>query len=222
MTYLLPVDSFAQDCHYAAPVGGLPDGAAAGMQQANWSWKMVRQFMAEHLGVTLSRSSCWNYLRRLGFVWKRPKKRLLKADAGQRETFVASYAGSRQKAEQDGGTIFFIDEAHFRADVEMRNKWVLRGAPALVDSTSPRFGDKKAKKGHLLLRRVPGNRCRGSDARHPKLHPLKPRSLSYNNCGPSTLGRWLSSGTTARLIGAQLSVPTSPPQTSGRAETECG
>ncbi|MFN8465480.1 MAG: winged helix-turn-helix domain-containing protein [Caldilineaceae bacterium] len=98
--------------------------------------------MAEQLGVTLSRSSCWNYLRRLGFVWKRPKKRLLKADAAQRETFVATYADLRQTAEQHGATIFFVDEAHFRADVEVRNKWVLRGAPALVDSTSPRFGDK--------------------------------------------------------------------------------
>jgi len=116
--------------------------AAVGLQQANWSWKVVRQFMTEQLGVTLSRSSCWNYLRRLGFVWKRPKKRLLKADAAQREAFVATYTDLRQKAEQGGATIFFVDEAHFRADVEVRNKWVLRGAPALVDSTSPRFGDK--------------------------------------------------------------------------------
>lgn len=116
--------------------------ADAGLQQANWSWKVVRQFMAEHLGVTLSRSSCWNYLRRLGFVWKRPKKRLLKADAAQREAFVATYADLRQAAAQRGATIFFVDEAHFRADVEVRNKWVLRGAAALVDSTSPRFGDK--------------------------------------------------------------------------------
>jgi transposase len=116
--------------------------AAAGMAQANWSWKVVRQFMAEQLGVTLSRSSCWNYLRRLGFVWKRPKKRLLKADAAQRAAFVANYAALRQAAEQGRATIFFVDEAHFRADVEVRNKWVLRGAAALVDSTSPSFGDK--------------------------------------------------------------------------------
>jgi transposase len=67
---------------------------------------------------------------------------LLKADAAQREAFVATYAALRQEAEQCGATIFFVDEAHFRADVEVRNKWVLRGAPALVDSTSPRFGDK--------------------------------------------------------------------------------
>lgn len=120
-------------CPRCGPTSGVEGAveaspAAAGMQQANWSWKVVRQFMAEHLGVTLSRSSCWNYLRRLGFVWKRPKKRLLKADAAQREAFVATYADLRQAAAQRGATIFFVDEAHFRADVEVRNKWVLRGA----------------------------------------------------------------------------------------------
>ena len=41
------------------------------------------------LGISLSRSSCLNYLRRLGFVLKRPKKRLVKADEAKREAFVA-------------------------------------------------------------------------------------------------------------------------------------
>ena len=35
-----------------------------------------------------------------------------------------------------------MDEAHFRADVELRRLWVLRGQPALVDSTSPKLGEK--------------------------------------------------------------------------------
>ena len=30
----------------------------------------------------------------------------------------------------------------FRADAELRGKWVLRGEPALVDSSSPRYGEK--------------------------------------------------------------------------------
>ena len=43
-------------------------------------------------GISLSRSSCLNYLHRLGFAFKRPKKRLLKADEAKRESFVAEYA----------------------------------------------------------------------------------------------------------------------------------
>ena len=46
------------------------------------------------------------------------------------------------QAQESGERIFFTDEAHFRADAELRGKWVLRGEPALVDSTSPRYGEK--------------------------------------------------------------------------------
>ena len=52
----------------------------------------------------------------MGFVLKRPKKRLLKADAAKRETFVAEYAALVDEAQQVGAKVFFVDEAHFRAD----------------------------------------------------------------------------------------------------------
>ena len=72
-------------------------------------------------------------LRRLGFAFKRPKKRLLKADEEKREAFVAAYAALREEAVGSGAKIFFADEAHFRADAELWGQWVLRGEPA------PRF-----------------------------------------------------------------------------------
>ena len=78
----------------------------------------------------------------MGFAFKRPKKRLLKADEGKREAFVAEYAALRGQARRSGARIFFADEAHFRADAELRVKWVLKGEPALVDSSSPRYGEK--------------------------------------------------------------------------------
>ena len=102
----------------------------------------MRQFLSERFSISLSRSTCLNYLHRLGFVLKRPKKRLLKADAEKREAFVAEYATPASQAQESGEKIFFTDEAHFRADAELRGKWVLRAEPALVDSTSPRYGEK--------------------------------------------------------------------------------
>ena len=116
--------------------------ATSGIGLANWYWKVVRRFALERFGIELSRSSCLNYLHRLGFAFKRPKKRLLKADAAKREAFVAAYAALREEAQQTRARIFFADEAHFRADAELRGKWVLKGRPALVDSTSPRYGEK--------------------------------------------------------------------------------
>ena len=73
---------------------------------------------------------------------KRPKKRLLKADPAKRAAFVEEYAARRREAAQTGAKHFFVDEAHFYADADLRGKWVLKGEPALVDSTSPRYGEK--------------------------------------------------------------------------------
>ena len=96
----------------------------------------------ERFGLSLCRSSCLNYLHRLEFAFKRPKKRLVKANEAKREAFVVEYAHLREEARQIGSRKFFADDAHFRADTELRSKWVLRGEPALVDSTSPRYGEK--------------------------------------------------------------------------------
>ena len=112
------------------------------MELANWNWKVIHRFVRKRWGVSLSRSSCLNYLHRLGFAFKRPKKRLVKANEAKREAFVAEYAALRDEAGRTGGKIFFVDEAHFRADAELRGKWALRGEPALVDSSSPRRGEK--------------------------------------------------------------------------------
>ena len=76
-----PTLSEAQQAALRAPVKEPP--ARSGIELANW--KVVRRFVLERFGISQSRSSCLNYLHRLGFVLKRPKKRLVKADAAKRE-----------------------------------------------------------------------------------------------------------------------------------------
>lgn len=107
----------------------------AGIDLADWHWKVVRRFISERFGITLTRSSCLNYLHRLGFVIKRPKKHLLKAEATKRAAFVEEYATLRSDAQITGAK-------HFYADVDLHGTWVLKGLPALVDATSPRYGEK--------------------------------------------------------------------------------
>ncbi len=116
--------------------------AEVGIALADWNWKVVRRFIEERCGVRLSRSTCLRYLHRLGFVLKRPKKRLLKADEAKRAAFVEQYAGLLLEAQATGAKLFFVDEAHFRADADLRGKWVLKGQPALVDSTCPRWREQ--------------------------------------------------------------------------------
>ena len=55
---------------------------------------------------------------------------------------MAEYAALADGVWRSGAKIFFADEAHFRADAELRGKWVLKGEPALVDSSSQRYGEK--------------------------------------------------------------------------------
>ena len=57
-----------------ASLGGAPvkePPARSGIELANWNWKVVRRFVLERFGISLSRSGCLNYLHRLGFVLKR-------------------------------------------------------------------------------------------------------------------------------------------------------
>ncbi len=110
----------AQQAALSAAVQELP--AVAGIGLANWNWRAVHEFVSERFGIGLSRRSCLNYLHRLGFVLKRPKKRLVKADKAKRESFVAEYAALWDGARRSGAKIFFADEAHFRADAELRGK----------------------------------------------------------------------------------------------------
>ena len=81
-----------------------PPGAS-GIDLANWYWKAVRRFAGDRFGIGLSRSSCVNWLHRLGFAFKRPKKRLLKADEAKREAFVAEYAALREETQQTRASI---------------------------------------------------------------------------------------------------------------------
>lgn len=151
-----------EQAHLKAAVQSAPQ--ASGIDLANWNWKVVQEFIQRRFGYQMCRSSCLNYLHRLGFVLKRPKKRLLKASAEKREAFVASYASLWAEAGESGARIFFVDEAHFRADVDLRGKWVLKGEPALADSTSPRLGEKATyysgvclETGEVLSMEVSGN-----------------------------------------------------------------
>ena len=147
----------------------MPEAAGTGL--ANWNWRVVHRFVSERFGLSLSRSSCLNYLHRLEFAFQRPKKRLLKADQAKRESFVAEYGALWDEAERTGSRIFFADEAHFRAAAELRGKWVLKGTPALVDSTSPRYGEKasyysavRLETGEVECMELEGNSNSGTSA----------------------------------------------------------
>ena len=164
----------------------------SGIEMANWNWKVVRQFVSKRFGIGLSRSACLNYLHRLGFVLKRPKKRLVKADEQKREAFVAEYATLSDEAWRTGAKIFFADEAHFRADAELRDKWVLKGEPA------PRFHEGRlwwTRPARAMAKRPATTRqcawrpVRWSGWTWRGTATPEPRLPSWSGCGRGTPGR---------------------------------
>ena len=58
------------------------------------------------------------------------------------EEFVRLYVALRQETERTGAKIYFVDEALFRADAALWGLWILKGTPALVDSSSPRLAER--------------------------------------------------------------------------------
>ena len=109
------------------------------------------------------------------FTFTRPKKRLVKAKDAQREAFVAEYTALREEAEGTGTKSFFVDEAIFRADAELRGKWPPKGEAASVDSNSPRHGEKGSyysavflETGEVERMEVEGNSNSGASVAFPK------------------------------------------------------
>jgi transposase len=187
-----PTLSREQQAELKAAVQAAP--AAVGIELADWNWKVVREFVQRRFGQTLSRSSCLNYLHRLDFVLKRPKKRLVKANAERRAAFVREYALLRAAAQAIGAKLFFADEAHFYADVDLRGKWVLRGEPALIDSTSPRWGEKASyysavclETGEVEVMELEGNSSAATSVsfrQQLRAHHPEPLIIIWNN-GPA-------------------------------------
>ena len=119
---------------------------------------MGHQFVPERFSISLSRGGCLNYLHRLGFVLKRPKKRLVRADARKRESFVGEYAALTEEARRFGAKMFFAGEAHFRADA-----WADAAAGEPAGLYSPDFNAGEAVWG-WAREEATGNLCLGTRA----------------------------------------------------------
>ena len=89
----------------------------------------------------------------------------------------------RKEFQRIGAKVFFADEAHFCADTELRGKWVLRVEPALVDSSSPRYGEKASYYSAVCLEtgEVEWRNWRGTATQEH-------RQPSWSSCGTGTAG----------------------------------
>ena len=93
---------------------------AAGIERANWNWKHPpagtrREFVQRRFGIRLRRSACRTYLHRLGFVLKRPKKRLMQMPSRLEFRGLAS----RGKDARRRGAHFLLSASRGKERVEL-------------------------------------------------------------------------------------------------------
>ena len=117
-----------------AAVQELPSRAGIGL--SNWNWKAVRRFVEDRFGLTLSRSSCLNYLHQLGFVLKRPRKRLAKANPARREAFVEESATLTVAARRTGVALTWMTRRPHRPSCADALTTASRACPVLDTGNS--------------------------------------------------------------------------------------
>ena len=117
----------------------------------------------------------------------RQRSATTKRDKAKRDNEARQRSATTKRdneARQLGAEIFFADEAHFRADAE----WVLKGEPALVDSTSPRWGEKASYDAAVCLEtgEVETMELQGYSNAETSTAFLKPIREKQSNYGKST------------------------------------
>ena len=116
--------------------------------------------MQHGFALALSRSSCLNHPHRLGFVLKRYKKRLREGGPSA----AVSRCGGVYRADGSGATDVSQDilrrRGRFPSSWRLEGQLVLKGEPALVDSTRTAIGRLKM-----------GSRCNSHANNRPRLRP---------------------------------------------------
>ena len=119
----------------------------------------------------------------------------------------------RLETQGRGAKIFFADETHFRADADLRGKWVLKSQPALVESTSPRRGEKASyysavclETGEVEVMELVGHSTAETSVaflQQLRANHLGPLVVIWDN-GPAHMGKALRNYLSTANLGLQL------------------
>ena len=168
---------------------------AAGIDLADWNWKVVRAVRPAALRGRARPQQLPELPAPAGLRPQAPEEAPAQGGRGQARGLRArSTRAARRGARRPGRSIFFADEAHFYADADLRGKWVLKGQPALVDSTSPRWGEKASyysavclETGEVAAMELAGNSTAETSAaflRQLRAHHAEPLIVIWDN-GPA-------------------------------------
>lgn len=99
-----------------------------------WTVPLLNAHLKEKLGLEVSDETVRRALRRLEFVWRRPRWAIEQEDPCHKERMEAIDAAlERAQSEENGPTVLFEDETSFRRLPPLRGMWMRRGEQARVE-----------------------------------------------------------------------------------------
>lgn len=107
---------------------------------ALWTAKLVATVIQQELGIKLNRWSVARLLHQLGLSPQRPLFRACQQDPERVEQWQQElFPALRERARQQGGVIYFLDESGVRSDHHAGTTWAPVGKTPVVRTTGARF-----------------------------------------------------------------------------------
>lgn len=110
------------------------------IKKGRWSAKTVVAYVKKTFGIKIHQDTATDYLHLLGFSYKKPGKKLVKADPDKQEEFAKNLEKTENCRSPRSVTIY-VDKGKIEQDALPRKGWFPKGKSAEVDSISP--GKKK-------------------------------------------------------------------------------
>ncbi len=107
-----------------------------GIKKGRWTAVTVAAYVQKSFGVKISHDTARDYLRLLGFSYKKPSKKLIKADADKQKQFAEELEQLEDQRCAKSITVYY-DEGKIEQDALTRKGWFLKEQPAQVESNSP-------------------------------------------------------------------------------------
>lgn len=98
-----------------------------------------------------SHKAVYEFVRDLGFRWKRGVKRLNKIDPVARAKFAEQIQPLVAEASRGERTLIYVDEAHIHCDVDEGYGWAWGGEPYEIPSSSPGLSKKVSLYGAFVF-----------------------------------------------------------------------
>jgi transposase len=106
-----------------------------------WTRKIVRELIRREFGVDYSMQNVGKILKMLGFSPQRPAWQALERDPEKRRKWTEeTFPAIKKRADQEGASIYFADEAYARTDHNAGTTWAPVGQTPVVEHLGAREG----------------------------------------------------------------------------------